>query len=94
MHIIWSLTASADLNAIFEYLLPKNALAALETVEHIESSIQHLADHPEIGRGGRVTHTLELIVPRTPYIVAYRVRENVVEIASIIHASRKWPDRV
>jgi hypothetical protein len=34
----------------------------------------------------------ELIVPRTAFIVPYRVRGGVVDILAVIRASRQWPD--
>ncbi|HYU18441.1 MAG TPA: type II toxin-antitoxin system RelE/ParE family toxin [Chloroflexota bacterium] len=39
-----------------------------------------LAELPERGRVGRVPGTRELVVSRTPYVVAYRVGERAVEI--------------
>jgi len=93
MQIIWSRNASADLDAVFQYLLPKNPKAAIEIIDQINASIEHLAQHPELGRKGRITHTRELIIPQTPYIVTYRFVENVLEIAAIIHGSRKWPNQ-
>ena len=93
MQIIWSPLARADLSAIFEFLLSRNPAAAVSTVELIEACAWQLADHPQIGRAGRVDDTRELIVSQTPYIIAYRIRENVVEIASVIHSSRQWPER-
>ena len=97
MQIVWSRTAQADLNAIFEYLFPKNASAAIETIGHIYDSAAHLADHPEIGRSGRVEQTRELIVPQTPYIVSYRIKAPQIQmpqiqILTVIHGRRKWPD--
>ena len=41
----------------------------------------------------RVEGTRELVVPRTPYIVAYTVIGDEVMILSIIHSARRWPDR-
>jgi len=42
---------------------------------------------------GRVPGTRELVVTGTPYIVAYRVRDETVEILRVFHAARKWPER-
>ena len=53
-----------------------------------------LAVFPLSGRPGRVEGTRELVVARAPYIVAYRIVEDDLEIAAIIHAARRWPDRV
>ena len=45
-----------------------------------------------MGREGRVLDTRELLVSRTPYTIAYRVREQVVEIVGVIHQARQWPE--
>jgi toxin ParE1/3/4 len=53
-----------------------------------------LADQPELGRPGRTQGTRELVIARTPYIVAYRVDEhrNEVTIVRVRHGARRWPD--
>jgi toxin ParE1/3/4 len=61
--------------------------------ERIEEAVSGLSSHPELGRPGRVPQTRELIVSGTPYIVPYRIKEDVVEILTVLHAARRWPDR-
>ena len=53
-----------------------------------------LVMHPEIGRPGRVPGTRELVVPRTPFIIPYRVKDNAVQILRVYHAARKWPSEL
>jgi toxin ParE1/3/4 len=62
-------------------------------VERIRDTVDRLTTNPELGRTGRVHGTRELIVGGTPFIVPYRLREDVVEIITIFHAARRWPDR-
>jgi toxin ParE1/3/4 len=62
-------------------------------VERIYDSVGLLARHPEIGRPGRVPGTRELIVSGSPYIVPYRIRGEEIEIITVLHAARLWPDR-
>ena len=52
-----------------------------------------LSEHPKLGAPGRVPGTRELMIPKTPYIVPYRVRGSRIEIARVYHTSRRWPDR-
>jgi toxin ParE1/3/4 len=59
----------------------------------IRIAIDRLAQHPNLGRAGRVEGTRELIISNAPYIVAYRVVEGQVRILAIIHTSRQWPRR-
>ena len=92
MQIKWTSPAQTDLYQAFEYITQENPSAALSVIDRIEEGVNNLAKYPEIGRRGRVAQTRELIVPRTPYIVSYRVKSNQVDILAIIHSSRRWPD--
>ena len=59
----------------------------------ITASVLRLAEMPAAGRPGRVSGTRELVVPGTRYIVAYRVRNNVLEVLRVMHGARSWPER-
>lgn len=54
---------------------------------------ENLRRFPASGRPGRVLGTRELVVSRTPYIVPYRVRGDMVELLLVLHAARKWPSQ-
>jgi len=47
---------------------------------------------PLSGGVGRIDGTREAVVPRTPYIVVYRVSEETIDILGIWHAARQWPE--
>jgi hypothetical protein len=51
-----------------------------------------LPDNPEIGRNGRVAGTRELVIPKTPFLVPYRVNGQSLEILRIYHAAQRWPE--
>ena len=51
-----------------------------------------LKDHPKIGRIGRAAGTFELVIPGIPYVVPYRIRNQEVQLLTVYHASRKWPE--
>lgn len=53
-----------------------------------------LEKFPFSGREGRVEGTRELVVPGLPYILPYRIEGEDIQIASVIHTSRKWPGQV
>jgi addiction module RelE/StbE family toxin len=90
MTIRWTPTALADLESLHAYISDDQAAAAHRTVDRILNGIDALAQHPEMGRPGRVSGTRELVVP--PLVVAYKVRHGAVEIMAIIHGARRWPD--
>jgi toxin ParE1/3/4 len=75
------------------YIAEDNPAAARRTVQHIRESIEQLLpDNPRIGRAGRVPGTRELVIPRSPYIVPYRLQRTTIQILRVYHAARRWPD--
>jgi toxin ParE1/3/4 len=62
-------------------------------VETIARTVELLAQHPGLGRPGRVEGTRELVIANTPYVVPYRVRNNGVEVLRVFHGTRKWPQK-
>jgi toxin ParE1/3/4 len=94
MQIVWSAAAIRDFAAIRDYIAADNPRAAERQIRLILTAIAGLVDFPAIGRPGRVRETRELVVGRTPYLVAYRMREGVIEIARVLHARQRWPDRL
>jgi len=92
MRIVWTVPSARDLEAIGDYIARHNPNAAQRTVQRIRRWIQTLATHPYIGRPGRVTDTRELVVTSTPFIVAYRVVDDRIEILAVFHSARIWPD--
>ena len=93
MKIAWSPEAIEDLVSLRAYIAEDNPAAARRTVQHIVESIaQLLPDNPRIGRAGRVPGTRELVIPRTPYIMPYRLQRTTIQILRVYHAARRWPD--
>ncbi|MCH9020068.1 MAG: type II toxin-antitoxin system RelE/ParE family toxin [Proteobacteria bacterium] len=91
MIVEWSVPAQRDLIAIADDIAADSPDAALAVIEQIDDVVARLADHPRMGRPGRITGTRELVVPGLPYIVAYRIREDRVQLLRVLHAARKWP---
>jgi len=92
--IRWQKRAFADLDAIFDQILAENPKAARQVWRRIIDRIDQLAEHPESGRPGRVAGTRELVVTGTPYIVFYRVADQVVHILRIYHGARRPPQKL
>ena len=93
MKIAWSPEAVEDLVSLRAYIAEDNPAAARRTVQHLVESIEQLLpDNPQIGRAGRVPGTRELVIPRSPYIVPYRLQRTTIQILRVYHAARRWPD--
>ena len=94
MSPIWSPEAIADLAALRVYIEQDDPAAARRIALHILHNVQALlTSHPEMGRPGRVPGTRELVIPRTPFIVPYRLQGNRIQILRIFHSARRWPER-
>jgi toxin ParE1/3/4 len=95
MNIIWSPEAIEDLVSLRAYISEEDPAAARRVVFRIIQSIEQLLpDNPRIGRAGRVPGTRELIIPRSPYIVPYRLQRTTIQILRVYHGARRWPDRL
>ena len=66
-------------------------MAALDQVSKIIQAAKGLREFPNLGRPGRRRGTRERVVPGGPFIVAYKVRGEVIEILRVFHDSRRWP---
>jgi toxin ParE1/3/4 len=93
MEIIWRQVALNGLENARRYIAEHNPSAADRIFEAILSSVSRLMDMPNIGRPGRVRGTRELVVVGTPYIVAYAVVANRINIIAVQHGAQGWPER-
>ena len=92
MDIFFSPEAEQDLIEIFDFIMEDNPAAVQSTLDKIQHAISNLAEHPHLGRSGRVPKTRELIIADLPFIIPYQVRRNRLEVLRIYHTARKWPD--
>lgn len=92
MHnIVWLESAQQDKDAALTYIAQYSVLAALGIDEQIEQQVSQLKQFPHLGRKGRLANTFELLITGTPYIAAYRVLGNTVQILHVFHTRRDWP---
>jgi toxin ParE1/3/4 len=89
--VLWTQSAVGHLQSAFEYLNAENPRAAAESVERILSAVERVKQFPNMGRPGRVEDTRELVVTGTPFLVAYRLKAEHIQILAVLHAARKWP---
>ena len=95
MRVVWTRRYIRELAKIGDYIAERNPRAAARIVNDIHSTtFKLLFANPFIGRPGEIRGTRELVIPRTAYIVAYRVRDENVEVLFVQHGAREWPDDV
>jgi addiction module RelE/StbE family toxin len=94
MRIRWQDYAVNDLIQVRRFIAMVNPSAATRVADRIRSAVPELAEHPEMGRSGRVPGTREMILVDIPYIIVYRVEGNSVVILRVLHTSRRWPETI
>jgi toxin ParE1/3/4 len=95
MKVVWTRKASRHLRAAYDYWTRESSPASAETMlERIFSAVELLQRFPGAGRPGRIAGSRELVIVPTPFLVAYRVRRAKIEILSLLHGARKWPEEL
>ena len=88
MRVRWTTAAADDLQQIHDYLSDHEPHLARSTVIAIREAIHSLRRFPHRGRPGAVEGTRELVHERLPYIVVYRMKEDVAVVLHIWHAAQ------
>ena len=63
-------------------------------MDRIRMGARRIGKHPQMGRTGRVAGTRELVVPGTPFVVAYRVQRRRVTVLRVLRGAQRWPRRL
>jgi toxin ParE1/3/4 len=95
VRLVWSTESAEDLAALRAFIAADSPSAAKRVVRRIAEMAETLPpQNPEIGRRGRAPGTRELVISQTPFLVAYRVHNETVEVLRILHGAQRWPDRL
>lgn len=92
MQVVWTARALRDVAALRSYISQDQPPAAERQVELILATVDGLARFPHRGRPGRRAGTRELVVGQTPFLVAYRLRRDFIEVLRVLHGRQRWPD--
>ena len=90
MKIRWTPGAEDDRVLIFEYIAADNPLAAIKMDEIFSDAVGRLAEHPMLGRSGRISGSRELVVHKH-YCVVYEIEQETIWVLAIVHTARQWP---
>ncbi|WGF86856.1 type II toxin-antitoxin system RelE/ParE family toxin [Marinivivus vitaminiproducens] len=94
MTLRYTSRALREIERIQDFIAESNPWAAFSVANRLRDRIHGLASHPRKGRRGRVAGTRELVIDGTPYIVVYRIDPDGIAVLAVIHAARRWPDRL
>jgi len=90
--IRWTRLALADLDHARDYIARERPSAAFTIIQQVDHALEALVHFPLMGRVARVAGTRELYIAKTPFLLAYRVYRDQLEIVGFMHAARRWPD--
>ncbi len=94
MKIVWSKLALRHLRSAYDYWAREQSEdAADRMLERIFAAVDLLEHTPEMGRPGRTPSTRELVLKPLPFLLAYRVRRNTIELLALLHGARRWPEQ-
>jgi toxin ParE1/3/4 len=65
--------AAGDLETIKAYIGREDGVAAERVLAQIGGMIRLLGEWPHLGHAGIIGGTFERTVPRTPYVIVYRI---------------------
>jgi toxin ParE1/3/4 len=92
MSVRWTEAAARDLTSICDYTEEHSGPEAARKVAlRVYEAVGSLLQFPYLGRPGRKPGTRELVLSGLPFLAIYRVREDVIEIARILHGAQQWP---
>lgn len=90
MKVIWTPEAEQDRDDIWLHIAVDNLRAAARLDELFSDAAARLADHPKLGRPGKIHGTRELI-PHESYRLVYEIDGETVWVLTLIHTARQWP---
>ena len=93
MRTRWTSIALSQLEALQDYIAEDDPLAACEVATKILDRVElDLTANPSMRRPGEhVPGTRELVIVGTPYIVVYRIADDVIQVLRVRHGAQLWP---
>ena len=89
MRVRYTPAAFHDRETILEYLKVRSASGSRNVAASIREALTQLGNQPYSGYGTEIPDVRVIFLVRHPYKIFYRVRDDVVEILHIRHASRR-----
>jgi len=90
VRVIWTPEAQQDRAEVWDYIATDNPRAAARMDELFGDAAFRLADHPMLGRQGKIPGTRELL-PHESYRLVYEIYDESVWILALVHTARQWP---
>ncbi len=90
MRVLWTPEAEQDRDDVRNYIVADNPRAASRMDQLFSDAASKLAEHPKLGRAGKIPGTRELI-PHESYRLVYEIDGETVWVLALVHTARQWP---
>jgi toxin ParE1/3/4 len=84
----WTRLALADFEQAHDHIAQEDPEAARQIAQRILDAIEVLVKHPRIGRSGEGEDSREWHVDKTPYLLVYSIKGDVIELWRVWHESQ------
>ncbi len=84
----WTRLALADFEQAHDHISKENPQAARQIAQRILDATERLLEHPHIGRVGEDEESREWHVDKTPYLLIYSIKRDVIELWRVWHESQ------
>lgn len=88
MKLRWTRLALADFEQAHDHIAEENPQAAHQIAQRILDATERLLEYPLIGRVGEDEDSREWPVDKTPYLLVYSIKGDVIELWRVWHESR------
>lgn len=92
MELRWSPRAIRDLQQIRLYISEHDPKAARDVAKTIKHTVHLLLEYPQLGVQTRVEGVYEKQVPNLPFLIPYRIKEDVIEILAVFNTRQIKPE--
>ena len=90
MRVIWTPEALEDRADVWDYIAADNPRAAARADDLFSDAAARLADHPKLGRPGKIQGTHEL-GPHESYRLVCEISGETLWMLALVHPARQWP---
>jgi toxin ParE1/3/4 len=89
MQIVWGDAARREFDAAVAFIRTSSPAGAARVGERIVNAVSLLERFPELAPASRHRGLRQPAVPRTPYLLIYRIHNNRIEIRAVVHAKQR-----
>jgi len=91
MRLRYTPHARGQLEHIAEYIAERDPVASMRVGAQIHKTALFLTEFPLLGHESELSGTREIVVPRIPYVILYRIKKDkeTIEVIGIYHTAQE-----